>query len=277
MELEANRLGDVVAQTCLSVARMMKVVENTHNLKIAEALLVRQHLEKVSAEATDSVMDEIQGAHTTADMWWVEKKISTHISHERARAYRALVEQHCSKSELPTGKDGPGSRSSNMVEGEFCKSISDLISTTITEGAKVPGGYGVALTSNILWLVPNLPLNLVLTPCIDLPLEKECRIILGEAPRPVTASHSTPSSLPSSPLTGGMGVPHIYWQTYHKVRSGRDSTHYLWATSYGLHLLQEALKHWCANTPQRVGNSKCLQLSHIQGASQITSTWSRYN
>ena len=91
--------------------------------------------------------------------------------------------------------------------GEFCKSISDLISTTITEGAKVPGGYGVALTSNILWLVPNLPLNLVLAPCIDLPLEKECRIILGEAPRPVTASHSTPSSLPSSPLTGEMGVP----------------------------------------------------------------------
>ena len=69
VELKANRLGDVVAQACLSVARMMKVVENTHNLKIAEALLVRQHLEKVSAEAIDSVMDKIQGAHTTADMW----------------------------------------------------------------------------------------------------------------------------------------------------------------------------------------------------------------
>ena len=69
MELEANRLGDVVAQACLSVARMMKVVENTHNSKIAEALLVRQCLEKVSAEAIDSVMDEIQGARTMADMW----------------------------------------------------------------------------------------------------------------------------------------------------------------------------------------------------------------
>ena len=69
VELEANRLGDVVAQACLSVARMMKVVENTHNSKIAEALLVRQCLEKVSAEAIDSVMDEIQGVHTTADMW----------------------------------------------------------------------------------------------------------------------------------------------------------------------------------------------------------------
>ena len=69
MDLKANRLGDVVAQACLSAAKMMKVVENTHNSKIAEALLMRQCLEKVSAEAIDSVMDEIQGAHTTADMW----------------------------------------------------------------------------------------------------------------------------------------------------------------------------------------------------------------
>ena len=94
-----------------------------------------------------------------------------------------------------------------MVEEEFHKFISDLISTTITEGAKVPGGHGVALTSNILWLVPNLPLNLVLMTCIDLPLEKECRIILGETLRSIPASHGSPSSLPSSPLTGGMGVP----------------------------------------------------------------------
>ena len=69
VEHQANRLGDVVAQACLSIARMVKVVENNHNSKMAEALLVRQHLEKVSAEVIDSVMDEIQGAHTTADMW----------------------------------------------------------------------------------------------------------------------------------------------------------------------------------------------------------------
>ena len=59
VDLEANRLGDVVAQACLSAAKMMKVVENTHNSKIAEALLMRQCLEKVSAKAIDSVMDEI--------------------------------------------------------------------------------------------------------------------------------------------------------------------------------------------------------------------------
>ena len=114
------------------------------------------------------------------------------------------MEQNHSESKLSTGKDGPGSRSSEMVEAEeeFRKSISDLISMAITEGDKVPRGYGVALMSNILWLVPNLPLNLVLTPCIDLPPEKEYRIILGEAPRPIPASHSILSSLPSLPLTG---------------------------------------------------------------------------
>ena len=141
-------------------------------------------------------------------MWQVEKRISTHISHKRAKAYKALVEQHHSELQLPAGKDGSGGGSSEMVEAEeeFHKSISDLISTAITEGVKVPGGHGVALTSKILWLVPNLPLNPVLMPCIDLPLERECRIILGEALRSVPASHSVLSSLPSSPLTGGMGI-----------------------------------------------------------------------
>ena len=80
------------------------------------------------------------------------------------------------------------------AEEEFHKSISDLISTAITKGAKVPGGHRVVLMSNILWLVPNLPLNPVLTPCTDLPLEKECRIILGETPRSVPASHGALSS-----------------------------------------------------------------------------------
>ena len=84
--LEANRLGDVVAQACLSVARMTRVVESTHNSKIVEVLLARQHLEKASAKAIDLVMDEIQGACTPADMWWVEKRISACISCERAKA-----------------------------------------------------------------------------------------------------------------------------------------------------------------------------------------------
>ena len=62
------------------------------------------------------------------------------------------MEQHHSESNLPTGKDGPGGGSSKMaeVEEEFHKSISELISTIITEGAKVPGGHAVALMSNII-------------------------------------------------------------------------------------------------------------------------------
>ena len=86
---------------------------------------------------------------------------------------------------------------------EFCKSMTDLISTVLTKGAKVPGGHGVVLASNMLHLVPTLPLNLVLTPCIDLPPEKECRVVTGEAPGSLPSSHSALSLLPSLPLMGG--------------------------------------------------------------------------
>ena len=46
MAPKADRLGDVVAQACLSVVRMVRVVEKTQNSKTAEALIVRQCLEK---------------------------------------------------------------------------------------------------------------------------------------------------------------------------------------------------------------------------------------
>ena len=211
MALKADRLGDVVAQACLSIARMSRVVEKTHNSKTAEALLVRQCLEKVSAEAIDSVMDEIQGTHTPADIWWVEKRISAHVSHERAKAYGALIEHHNSVSNHLMGKDGSGGGSSEIADAEedFCKSISTLVSTMITEGAKVPGEHRVALTSIILCLVPTLPLDPVLAPSIDLPLEKECKITLGNASWAFPVSQSIMSSLPSSPLTGGASAPMV--------------------------------------------------------------------
>ena len=207
----ADRLGDVVAQACLSVVRMARVVEKTHNSKTAEALIVRQHLEKVSAEATNSVMDEIQGAHTPADIWWVEKKISACISHKRAKAYGALIEQHNSMSNHLMGKNGSGDGSSEIADAEegFHKSISTLISTVITEGAKIPGEHGVALTSSILCLVPTLPLDPVLAPSIDLPLEKECKITLGDASQAFPMSQNIASSLPSSPLTAGVSAPMV--------------------------------------------------------------------
>ena len=181
MALKTDRLGDVVAQVCLSIVRMLRVVEKAHNSKTTEALLVRQHLEKVSAEATDSTMDEIQGTCTPADIWQVEKRISAPVSCERAKAYGALIKQHNSVSDHLTGKDGLGGGSSEIVDAEedFHKSISTLVSTVITEGAKVPGECGVALTSSILRLVPTLPLDLVLAPSIDLPPEKECKITMA--------------------------------------------------------------------------------------------------
>ena len=209
--LKADKLGDVVAQACLSVVRMLRVVEKAHNSKTAEALLVRQCLEKASADAIDSVRDEIQGAHTPADMWGVEKRISAHVSHERAKAYSTLTKHHDSVSNHLTGKDRSGGGLSEIVEAEedFHKSISTLVSTIITEGAKVPGECGAVLTSSILCLVPTLPLDPVLTLIIDLPPEKECRITLGEALWNLPVSQNIVSSLPSSPLTGGASAPKV--------------------------------------------------------------------
>ena len=111
------------------------------------------------------------------------------------------------------GKDGSGDGSSKIVdaEEEFHKSISTLISTMITEGAKIPGEHSVALTSSIFQLVPTLPLDLVLVPSIDLPLEKECKITLGDALHgPSCAGEGAVSSLPSSPLNWGSECPHHY-------------------------------------------------------------------
>ena len=99
------------------------------------------------------------------------------MSCERAKAYGTLTEHHNSVSDHLMGKDRSGGESSDIADAEedFRKSISTLVSTIITEGAKVPGECGIALTSSILHLVPTLPLDPVLAPIIDLPLEKECR------------------------------------------------------------------------------------------------------
>ena len=119
-------------------------VEKAYNSKTAEALLVRQCLEKVSVEAINSAMEKIQGAHTPADMWRVEKRISAHVSCERARVYSALAEHHNSVSNHLIGRDRSGSELSKIADAEedFHKSISTQVSTVITGGAKVPGKCG---------------------------------------------------------------------------------------------------------------------------------------
>ena len=107
------------------------------------------------------------------------------------------------------GKGGSSTGLSEIAEAEenFCKSISNLVSTVITEGAKVPGECGAALISSILHLVPTLSLDPVLTLTIDLPLERECRITLGDASQNVSTGQNIVSSLPSLPLTGGASAP----------------------------------------------------------------------
>ena len=178
-----------MAQACFFAVRMTKVVEDNHNSKIADALLAKQHIEKASAEAVESMMDDIQGACTPVDMWWIEKRISACISLQRAKAYEALVEQYRPESKPHQDKEGMEGASTGTAEAEeeFHKSMMDLISAVFTEGGKVPGGHRVALASNVLWLMPTLPLNPVFTMCVDLPPEKECRIMSGEMLRSLSS------------------------------------------------------------------------------------------
>ena len=211
VRLETEKMGDAVARACLSVTRMSRVVEKAHNSKTTEALLMRQHLEKASTEAVDSMKDEIQSAHTSVDIWQIEKKISAQVSHERAKAYVVLTQHHDSVSDDLTGKGGLSSGSSEIAEAEenFRKLISNLVSTVITEGTKVPGECRAALVSSLLCLVPTLPLDPMLTLAVDLPLERECRITLGKASRNMSVGQNIVSSLPSSPLTGGASAPTV--------------------------------------------------------------------
>ena len=142
--LDTDKLGDVVAQACLSVARMSRMVEKAHNSKTSQAWLVRQCLEKASIKAVDSMKDEIQGTRTSADMWQVKKKIGAQVSHTRAKAYHDPAQHHNSVSDDLTGQGGSSTRSSEIAEVEenFHKSVSNLVSTVVTEGAKVSGEHG---------------------------------------------------------------------------------------------------------------------------------------
>ena len=65
------------------------------------------------------------------------------------------------------------------------------------------------LISSVLCLVPTLPLDPMLTPAVDLPPERECRITLGDAPWNISTGQNIVSSLPSSPLTSGASAPTV--------------------------------------------------------------------
>ena len=116
-----------------------------------ETLLMKQCLEKAYANAVESMKEGIQGAHTSADMWRIEKRITVQVSHERAKAYCVLTQHHGSVSNDLTGKGGLSTTASEVAEAEenFHKSMSNLVSTVITEGAKLPREHGAVLISSV--------------------------------------------------------------------------------------------------------------------------------
>ena len=74
------------------------------------------------------------------------------------------------------------------AETEFHCTTADLIAAVIVEGAKIPRGHRIALTSNILSLVPKLPINQVLMPGVDLPPKRDYKILIPEPPHPPVCS-----------------------------------------------------------------------------------------
>ena len=162
-----TRLGTAMAQACLSVVKMTQAVEDRHNSRIADALLIKKELEEASAEAVESMMDDIQAACTPVDMWRIEKRFSACISTQWAKAFNDLAGPYKSDPEScqDRGKDMAGAW--DLVEAEVNphKSMMDLVSAVITEDTKVPAGQGLAMTLNILQLMPSLPPNPVLVAC----------------------------------------------------------------------------------------------------------------
>ena len=81
-----TQLGAAVAQACLSVVKMTQAMEDRHNSRIADALLIKKKLEEASVGVIKSMMDDIRAAHTPAGMWRIEKRLSACISAHRAKA-----------------------------------------------------------------------------------------------------------------------------------------------------------------------------------------------
>ena len=110
----------------------------------------------------------------------------------RAKAYCDLTQHHNSVSnDNLAGQGGSSTRSTEIAEAEenFRKSVSNLVSTVVTKGAKVSGERGAALISSIIHLVPPLPLKPSANTSHRSATQRgmECRIILGDVPRSVSA------------------------------------------------------------------------------------------
>ena len=202
----STKLGTAMAQACLSVVKMTQVVEDRHNSRIVDAFLMKKKLEEASAGVIKLMMDDIRAARTPADMWRIKKRLSVHISTHWAKAFDALAALYKCDPESHQGRKKDMAEAWDLAEAEanLHKSMTDLVSTVIAEGMKVPGGQGVDMTLNILQLVPSLPSNPVVATCTDLPPEREFKVVTWDPPRPPVPGPSAPSLLPSSP-PGAMG------------------------------------------------------------------------
>ena len=140
----STRLGAAMAQACLSVVKMTQAVEDRHNSRIADGLLVKKKLEEASAGEIESMMDDIRAAHTPVDMWRIEKRLSVGISTHWAKAFDDLAGPFKSdpKSHQDRRKDMAEVWDLAEAEVNVHKSMMDLVSTVITEGMRVPGGWG---------------------------------------------------------------------------------------------------------------------------------------
>ena len=85
--LKTDKLGNAVAQACLSVTRMSRVVEKAHNSKNSWGVPGETVPGEGLYRSHDSMKDGIQGAHTSADVWRVKKRIAAQVSRARAKAY----------------------------------------------------------------------------------------------------------------------------------------------------------------------------------------------
>ena len=75
---------------------------------------------------------------------------------------------------------GPAERVPTAEE-EYQKATINLIETVMAEGSKIPGGYRVDFTSNILRLVLPLPINTMLMMELDLPPERDYKILVPKS------------------------------------------------------------------------------------------------
>ena len=136
-------------------------------MKIVESLRAKQRLKNTFSETVDACSAEIQDAQSHMNLWQVEKRFNHLVAKDKAtRAYDTLVAQYHTEPDSRPARMGAGDNGKNDqdnsnvedTETEYHQTTAELTTAVITKGAKVQGGYGIALISNILSLITKLPI-----------------------------------------------------------------------------------------------------------------------